>query len=270
MILALGLSVLLSDYCRQILRAIKYEILLGQPIINGIPRDPIACTSLRGRNTLIILAFGQSNAANYGQTRYRPAGAVFSFYQGRCYRAADPMPGADGGGGSVWTRLGERIIESRFADKVVFATIGVGGSEIARWSSGGDLHSRLLDAVAGLSAAGLQPTHLLWQQGEADAVRGTDSLTYRISFLNMVRSVHTHGVSAPIYVAVATYCYGRRSSEVQQAQRELVNVRNRIYPGPDTDILVSDELRYDGCHFTDIGLNRSADTWLLSLQLHPE
>jgi hypothetical protein len=268
--LALAGGGLLSPGGRQFLRHIKYDIILGQPLIYGVPRQPVACNTLRGPGTMVVLAFGQSNSANFGRPRYQPDGAVFSFYQGHCYRAEDPMPGAGGSGGSVWTRLGERIIGQSLARTVIFATIGFGGSQIARWSTGGDLHTRLLDTTAALKTAGLAPTHLFWHQGEADGARGTNAATYQNAFLDMLDSLRRHGVNAPIYVAVATYCHGQGSTELQQAQRGLVNPAAQIYPGPDTDALTTVRLRYDDCHFSEVGLSEHAEAWLRSLRANPE
>jgi hypothetical protein len=264
------LGVLLgSEPGRQFLRWVKYEVILGQPLIAGVPREPVSCAALAGPGTLVVLAFGQSNAANYGAGRYQPAEAVYSFYRGGCYRATDPMPGADGGGGSVWSRLGDLIVRQGLARNVVFATIGVGGSEIARWSIGGDLHGRLLGTVAELRAAGLPPTHLFWHQGEADRLKGTSAAAYRQSFQDMLGNLRRHGVGAPIYVAVATYCDGQGSGALQRAQHELVDIAGKVYPGPDSDAMTEAGVRYDDCHFSTIGLHRHAEAWLLSLRAHP-
>lgn len=269
-IMMLSVAALLSSETgRRHLRTLKYEVILGQPLINGVPRAPVSCAGLAGPGTLVVLAFGQSNAANYGAGRYQPREAVYSFYRGRCYRATDPMPGAEGGGGSVWSRLGDLIVQQGLARKVVFATIGVGGSEIARWSIAGDLHGRLLEAVAGLRAVGLPPTKLFWHQGEADRLKGTSAEAYRQAFLDMLGDLRRKGVDAPIYVAVATYCDGQGSKELQRAQHSLVDIAGKIYPGPDTDALTATEFRYDGCHFSACGLDRHAEAWLLSLRSHP-
>src|SRR5215203_6355453 len=60
--------------------------------------------------TMIALTFGQSNAANRGQKKYTCHNKkVLVFNDGKLYRARDPLPGATGPGGSVWSLLGDML-----------------------------------------------------------------------------------------------------------------------------------------------------------------
>ena len=74
----------------------------------------------------VIFTFGQSNSANYGQTTYTCKLEVYSWYNGRMAKAADPLPGAGGEKGSVWGRLGDKLIEAGMARKVLIVPVGVG------------------------------------------------------------------------------------------------------------------------------------------------
>jgi hypothetical protein len=211
---------------------------------------------------MVALAFGQSNSANYGETCYRCQEAVFSFYQSQLYQAIDPLWGADGVGGSVWTRLGDRLIQAGLYETVIFASIGVGGTEIARWSPQGDLHARILNAIADLQAADLEITHLFWHQGEADAYTlQTPKAVYQAHFNQMLKSIRHQGVTAPIYVCLATrFDDWPGSPEIREAQQGLVNHQD-IFQGPDTDQLDL-SYRFDGAHFSTAGLERFADLWM--------
>jgi hypothetical protein len=228
-------------------------------------RVEIPLTHLRSKRVLTALAFGQSNAANFGENPWTAGEAVFNFYKGKLYAAQDPLLGADGDGGSVWTRLGDRLIATKRYDAVVWLTLGVGGSAIARWTAGGDLHSRLLEALRDVQSHGLPMTCMLWHQGEQDAMLQTSKEAYKKRFTDMVSSIRQHGGAAPIYVAVATRCQKLRAhEEIRQAQHELVDPGKGLYAGPDTDILDL-RYRYDGCHFSDEGLDRYAELWLEKL-----
>ncbi|BBA32432.1 uncharacterized protein sS8_0466 [Methylocaldum marinum] len=233
----------------------------GGPVVKGQVRQEIDCRVAMTGKTLVGLVFGQSNAANFGETRYRPRKAVYSFYAGRCYAADDPLPGAAAFGGSVWSRLGDKLVESGMFDSVIWISIGEGGSSISRWTVGGDLYDRLMGAVENARGHKLKITHAFWHQGESDRVAKTSEMDYRSMFLRMVEGLRSAGVDAPIYVAVATYCYGKESPDIQRAQRTLVNVERKIYSGPNTDELSSKDVRYDDCHFSDSGLRRHADAW---------
>lgn len=219
---------------------------------------------------MVALVFGQSNAGNWGETRHRAHPAVRAFFRGRWSPAADPLPGADGTGGSVWTRLGDAIIAARLYDRVIFVPASIGGTEIAKWAPGGLLHEDLLRNIRTAQRAGLRFTHLLWHQGESDAVLGTDAESYRRSFLAMLAAIRKLGVDAPVFVALASRCGEYPPNEaIRAAQAALVNPALGIYAGPDTDQLGL-EYRYDGCHFSAEGLAQHAQLWLDVLRAYED
>lgn len=241
----------------------------GGPIIKQQVRKEVDCRLASSGKTLVGLAFGQSNAANFGETRYRPRKPVYSFHEGQCYAADDPLPGAASYGGSVWSRLGDKVVESGMFDHVIWISVGEGGSSIDRWTVGGDLYDRLIAAVEDARKHGLEITHAFWHQGESDRTKGTSETDYQRMFLGMLEGLRRAGVDAPVFVAVASYCYGKAGMEVRRAQRSLVNSDHKIYAGPDTDTLSSQEDRYDDCHFSDVGLRRHADAWFDALKRSP-
>ena len=220
-------------------------------------------TPLQGKKVMVAIVFGQSNSANYGESRKGAKEGVYNFYKGKLYRAEDPLLGADGNQGSVWTRFGNKIIDEELYDVVIFISIGVGNTSIARWTAGGDLHSRIINAINEVTQSGLKVTHLLWHQGEADV--NISKKEYKIMFMDMVYSIRNKGVEAPIYVSIATRCGRSILNEIQEAQAELVDISSGIYPGPNTDSL-GFCYRYDGCHFSDEGLEKYADLWIEKLR----
>lgn len=224
-------------------------------------RVEVPLAALREKRTMVALVFGQSNAANGGETPGAEHPAVYEFYNGRLYQARDPLLGADGNGGSVWLQLGAKAVESGDFGAVVLVSFAVSATEIARWAPGGSLHDALLNRIAQARASGLRFTHLLWHQGEADAYRGTGEAAYRESFLAMLAAIRRQGVDAPIYTAVASRCAKFRGSEsIRSAQVALRNPSAGILEGPDTDAL-GFEYRYDGCHFSTEGLEQAANLW---------
>lgn len=233
----------------------------------GLPlrRTEVPLNSVRLKRVMVALVFGQSNSANHGDTPYTSHQRVYNFYQGKLYRARDPLLGATGKGGSVWTRLGDKLIDGAHYDAVVFVPIGVGKTSIAHWTVGGKLHEKVLDAIREVEAQGLSITHLLWHQGESDAHK-ISTRAYKVMFQDMLASIRSRGVDAPIYVSVATRCHTKRPDEtIRRAQRELVNRPQSIYAGPDTDRLGL-RYRYDQCHFSAEGLEKFAKLWLKALE----
>lgn len=226
-------------------------------------RTKIGCATLTAPNTAVLLTLGQSNAGNHGEAPFVPTEAVFNFdpADGACYTAREPLLGATGSGSSPWTRLGDRLIAASLYDKVVIVPIAIGGSSVTDWASG-DGHTRLVSAVRGVVSAGLSISHVLWHQGETDAINGMSGETYARHLTAVLRSVRTLGVSAPIYIAQASLCMDSpRNDDIREGQRAVVTRLEGIIAGPDTDTLTGPDMRYDGCHFTAQGLDAHAELW---------
>lgn len=226
-------------------------------------RQPRDCPQ-PGTRLAVLLIAGQSNSANHGETRYQARQDVinFNWFDGKCYQARDPLLGATGYGGSIFGRLADRLVESAHYEAVVVAPIGVNASLVERWAPGGDLNPRWHAALDGLRAKGLEPTHVLWQQGEADAMQGASYQDYLAALDAMIADLRDAQVEAPVYVAVATMCHNPGSDAVRAAQRDAVARIDRVLPGPNTDRFDSLAQRHDGCHFTAAALDRIADAWL--------
>lgn len=237
------------------------ELGKTEVIVAGVPRHRVDCPRHPQARRFVALTFGQSNAANYVRGRHVSAAGVINFHEGNCYAGRDPLPGADGAGGSVWSRLGDLLMAGGDYDQVVVAGIAVSASGIDRWTVGGDLHPRLVDTLAEMQAHGLTPTHLLWHQGETDAKHGSSAEAYRRHFLAMIDNLRAQGIEAPVFIATATYCHGRSSAELRAAQASLVDPGAGIHAGPDTDALVGSDWRHDDCHFSEAGATRHAELW---------
>ena len=219
--------------------------LMARPIQAApvVPKPSAAGTatprSARAPRVMVALVFGQSNAGNWGETPRTAGPRVFSFFRGRFARAKDPLPGANGVGGSVWTRLGDKLIEAKLYDRVIFVPAAIGATQISEWAPGGLLHKDLLRNIDEAVEAGYTFTHLLWHQGESDAVLGTSTQEYEDRFRAMLASIRQHGVDAPAFVAVATRCGPFvPNPEIRKAQQDLVDPALGIFAGPDTDVLM--------------------------------
>ncbi len=229
-------------------------------------KQEIPCDTIDMTNTMVALTFGQSNSANEGETRYSPANPVYNFYEGKCFKAADPLLGATGDKGSVWTRLGDMLIDNRLYRGVIFVSIGVGGTSVSHWDTDGDLFQRIVNMKHQLDKQNIQLTHLLWHQGEADGSIGTKKDEYKTMLTDMIDGIRRLGIDAPLYLAIATRCKGPIVMEIHQAQLELVGERDDILMGANTDPISDMDDRYDFCHFSDSGLQKHALLWLQAIQ----
>jgi hypothetical protein len=215
----------------------------------------------------VFLITGQSNAANHGERRFAAQRDVFNFnlFDGELYVAADPLLGATGDGGSPSCLLGDRLIATGFAPSVFLCPIAVGGASVAEWAPGGPYNHRLGYALERMRKRGLWPSHVLWHQGEADALAGLSGERYRERFLQFAGSLRAMGVDAPLYAARASYFAvptGHDASQtvINAAQEQLPDASTGIFAGPDTDVLRA-EWRHDGCHLAAEGLIRHAELW---------
>ena len=226
-------------------------------------RTRVPCDTI-SRNSLVLITFGQSNAANSGTGRFDAIPGVynFNFLDGQCYAARDPLLGAGGSGGSAWMPLAKLLIEHGLVTRVIIAPIAMGQTRVADWAPGGSMSGRIDRVAKGLADAGLRAHALLWHQGESDRV--TRPEVYSATFLRMAAAVRNLGLTAPIYVARATYCDDRTSGAINAAQAELGAKQPGLRPGPDTDTLLAPALR-NGCHFTRQGLLEHAALWFDAL-----
>lgn len=229
-------------------------------------KQEIPCGTIDMTNTMVALTFGQSNSTNDGEVRYSPAKSVYNFYEGKCYKAADPLLGASGDKGSVWTRLGDMLINNGLYSNVIFVSIGVGGTSVSRWTTDGDLFQRIVETKRQLDQQNMRFTHLLWHQGETDGEIGTEKDDYKTMLADMANGIRRLGINAPLYIAVATRCKGPIKMDIHEAQLELVGERDDILMGANTDTLSDMDDRYDFCHFSDAGLQKHALLWLQSIQ----
>ncbi len=243
---------------------------LAEVLLDPTGRTEIECNRIR-RDAAILLLMGQSNAANSGgrESRYRAIHDVinFNWVNGKCYRAEDPLLGTDGEGGTIWTRLGDELIENAGYRQVVLVDIAASGTQIRTWAGENGPARRAVDAAQKLRHLGRRFTHVLWHQGEADWA--TPPAVYIRLFKEMATYLRTNSVEAPIFVAQSTVCAARRSPGIQRAQYDLPNLVENVFPGANADTV--DRFRdrqADFCHFKASGLAQLARLWRQAIAAH--
>lgn len=223
-------------------------------------------------HTAVLLVLGQSNAGNHGGQRFRSehGEAVVNFFNGRCYVAASPLLGSDGVSGEYWTQLGNLLVDRKSFEQVVLAPVSITGSEVLRWAAGGDVNGAMIETANELQKGGYRVTHVLWVQGEKDYAKGTSEKDYRDRFMSLVSSLRSHGVAAPMFVAVASKCLGAinrgtlsfsADNPIERAQLALADPAANLRSGVDSDTLLGDLDRYDDCHFGASGEQKVAKAW---------
>jgi hypothetical protein len=229
-------------------------------------RQQVDCKQFAEPGSAILVTLGQSNAANESELEFQPGEGVynFSFFDGKCYVAHDPLLGATGSAGSVWSRVGDKLVRAGVYKRVLIAPMAVGGSRVLAWTPEGVHFTRIEAMHKALDEAGLKPTHILWHQGESDA-RWTSEGEYVAQFTAMLAGMRRFGFDAPVYVAVSSVCRHSGSDAIRAAQRALPRLLDNVRPGPNTDELDRFRWRRDGCHFSAEGLEMHADLWVEAL-----
>lgn len=243
--------------------------------IDTTRRTPADLELISSGKVMVAFAFGQSNSANFGETAYRPRRGAYNYYRGSLYRAEDPLLGAAGLMGSVWTRLADMMVEAGIYERVVFINTGIGATSAECWSEK-DCSLYLRETLADLKMHNIKLTHILWHQGEQDNFTKTGRVTYKKHMTKILSIFREYGQDAPMYVCIASYNPmaskkdGYISKSIRQGQMEFINENRGVLLGPDTDSLVSKEYRYDGVHFSTAGLESFAKLWFNAIVLNSE
>jgi hypothetical protein len=230
--------------------------------LTAIARDERPCAI--STRTAVIVVHGQSNAANYGSVRYVAREAVDNFDSatGKCFAAADPLLGTDGVGGSFATHLGDILIQTGRYDRVILVPLARGGASLSYLNNEGI--ELTANGIAKLKVAGLTPTHILFQQGEKDAILTTSTEQYVVLLHQLVKRFRAAGFDAPFYVSRSAKCDDAgptNMAAVRAGQRFAVDEALNIRQGPDTDTIGNEGRSSDGCHMNGIGTLANAALW---------
>jgi hypothetical protein len=249
-----------------VVAALAWRLIPGpMPSLRAVPPAGEACRLTLTGKPLVLLALGQSNAANSGPRRFAARDdGVLVWSGGFCRRASDPLPGGSGKGGSVWIPLAEALAR-RSGRQVVLAVLAADGTAVRHWL---DPHNALPGALSatleGLRRDGLPPELVFWLQGEADLRDATPAPLYAQELRQILARVHSAAPAAKIWIAKASRCRNEGSAALRAAQGEVAAALDYARPGPDLDRF-GDGFRRDGCHFNETGQRAVADAWLASL-----
>ena len=108
---------------------------------------------------------------------------------------------------------------------------------------------------------------ILFHQGESYIYPDRVDLYYD-NFIKFVRSIEDQGIEVPIYLSQASYCTSAFpvNEVLTNSQRKLVIDNDIILQGPNTDLLIDTEFRFDQCHFSEKGNEKFANMWVESIK----
>lgn len=223
-----------------------------------------------GQNTGVFLIAGQSNAANFVDGIYTVTQSnshMMNPFDGGVYRTKDPVLGCNGSPSGVfpswqgsWTaRLGDLFISAGTFQRVIICNVAAGGTSSQQWAEGGDCNHRLICAGNRLLAKGMQPTRIIWMQGENDASLGFSSATTKTNIWSVCDTLRRIGVTSRMIVSQTTYNNGAMSSATRAGQAASVDATRNIILGPDTDAVTARQS--DLTHLNTTGASQVAALW---------
>lgn len=223
-------------------------------------RQAVACPD--PSEAVVVVTGGQSNAANVIPSLHRPVNDVSVWFDGTCYRAADPLLGALGRNGSLWSLLGDRMSET-LGRPVLLINGAIGGTQFADWlDARSGYYAALFERVAAAGRSGYRPDLILWHQGETDAAVARDMAGLEREITALMDRFVADVPSAQVYLFRATRCVGKDRVEgvpaVNETLRRVAARHGRTISGFDTDTL-GREFRWDTCHFNSLGRERIVD-----------
>ncbi|MEQ1749772.1 MAG: Ig-like domain repeat protein, partial [Prosthecobacter sp.] len=244
-------------------------------ITAGIP-GPVFIVQRVGVGDIYLTA-GQSNSANFGA----PYGTIFddrisayNYTNSNWSKAADPMPGGGGAGGSVWSRLGDLLI-SRDNVPVAFACMGEGSSQVVNWVPGSGTYysTHITTTVQAFPLNGFRA--FLWHQGENDSLESTSTTLYQTRLNSIISQSRVDaGWSIPWYVAEASnfpFASLIQEERVVAGQRRVIFADALVFPGPVTDDFhLEDKLTEDLVHCNSAGFADHAAQWAAVLGGAPD
>lgn len=228
------------------------------------------------KRTLILIAFGQSQASNVLPSLFTPVNSTvvdnFNIYDGADYNVGAAMVGTTNGINSSGTALGPGNVVARLADlfvtngefdRVIVVPIAIGGVAISDWSTGHlsapGIGGRFGVAMRRLAARGITPATTgatfaaLWMQGETDGVNGTSQAAYQASWATIYAAMLASGYSASsrVFVNVETWINGTTYPIIQAAQVAIPG--GSVFAGANLDTLNATFRQSDNTHFNDTG-----------------
>lgn len=247
-------------------RALRAQHRLLAATVPVDTQQRLDCRALRDSQPLVLLVLGQSNAGNHGELAdgpgLPPAEILHMVVPDGCIAAGDPLPGATGRSGSIWTRLPASLRAHGVNHPLVLGLLALDGLQAQAWGEpGSPVQQRLLSLVRTMRDQGLPPRFVLWQQGESDARLGTPTRDWQDSLRRIADLLDDQGVHAPMLLARSTVCGAAADDALGAAATALPAADRRFRVGANTDALTGPTVRHDGCHFTASGLTAAADRW---------
>jgi len=234
-----------------------------------------------GEHTTVIITYGDSLAASTDNSAYTVinTGKVldFSIENGGAYQAKTPAFGCSDEGvpasNGFWGhRLGDKLINGGYTQKVFMCNLGIGSTGTTDWATTqynrrfAVLYNRLVQT--GLINADV--VLILSSLGGLDQILAVPSATVTANYLTIWSAIRAAGFTTQrIYPALSSWggggTGGVNGTNVRTGIQNAVAAATNVYLGPDTDVIPITS-RYDSNHFKAVGSDQDATLWLNTIK----
>ncbi|MBY5630423.1 sialate O-acetylesterase [Rhizobium leguminosarum] len=236
-----------------------------EPYLDLSDRVEVARGTIDDR-TAVIVFIGQSLSVNSVPTAYTPVNSnidQLNIWDGKLYRAKDPLLGVNGGGpgfrGTWLLRMADKLITDGHYDRVIIVPMAVGNTRVGQWSDPGlepYLFNRINTVGLRMRDTVLPCTAIMWGQGESDGIAGTSQAAYAASLNKVIAEFNRTFPGCPMLVAQEAYYYGNTSPAVLAAQASVVN-NTTVFAGENVES-IGPSGRYDNTHLNETGADQRA------------
>ena len=239
--------------------AIKDDYLIVNLDLDII--EKISCP----KKSFIIAYFGQSNSANSVDEVSNldiPANLYqYNWKDNSCYKYKEPLLGAQGKGGNTITAFGVSLAKN-IDQNLLIIPFGIGGSLVESWSNG-DLNLINKNLYKNLKKNNLNVDLFLFHQGEANSrllknlskyPKNNYSKAYLKNLLILIDQTREYFPESYFGLSLVSRCADTGNKYIINSQKEVINLRRKVFISANSDSLFSKEYRYDLCHFTQEGV----------------
>lgn len=162
--------------------------------------------------------------------------------------------------GTLLTSLGQDILRSGMADRVIFMPVGVEGSHIEDWFAGGRAQEKLKLALHEAASNNVRFEYVLWNGALVDGPISASH--YQINVQKILKVVKM-STAADKFIISKSISVGK-----EKFPRSVMHPWDPLvgrFAGPDLRVL-GDAYRSDDGNFNLLGKRKLAELWLRSMQ----
>jgi hypothetical protein len=217
------------------------------------------------QKNLVLFVAGDSNTSGVGTALFTPTNASaidnFNVYDGANYNCVDPLVGCAqsgiGVGGNISGRIADLIVGRGSFARAIVVPLGIGGSNVGHWSSGGVFYNKIPAALARLAGRGITPSlpnvtfALIYMTGAND--HGTTAANYKAGYQNVVTKAQDAGFVGRVFVPKYSRLNNVTDSGVTDGQASLIDNATYFFGGDVDSVNGATNLQADNTHFNATG-----------------